>query len=164
MPGRSMTGGSNGSSRPRRRARPRGACSSSTRRVRHEDRACGAPGPHYLGAGGKIAHGIVSVTSLWVDEAVYSPLHVAPYTTAKQLPKGKAEPAFRPTPPLAVERIDATIEAGCAFRAVVADCLYGEHPAVQTARWAGALPSVLGRRAHRGRRPAPPQDAAQAVP
>jgi SRSO17 transposase len=32
------------------------------------------------------------------------------------------------------------IANGFAFRAVVADCLYGEHPAVQTALWEGAIP------------------------
>jgi SRSO17 transposase len=94
----------------------------------------------YLGSVGRVANGIVSVTSLWADEDVYYPLHVAPYTPAKRLPEGKADPAFRTKPQLAVELIDAAIEAGFTFRAVVADCLYGEHPAVQTALWEGAIP------------------------
>ena len=94
----------------------------------------------YLGSVGRIANGIVSVTSLRADEAVYSPLHIRPDTPAKRLARGKDDPAFRTKPQLAVERLDAAIEAGFAFRAVVADCLYGEHPAVQTALWAGAIP------------------------
>ncbi len=94
----------------------------------------------YRGAVGRIANGIVSVTSLWADEDVYYSLHVAPYTPAKRLPKGKDDPAFRPKPQLAVQLIDAAVEAGFSFRAVVADGLYGEHPAVQTALWAGAIP------------------------
>ncbi len=123
----------------------------------------------YLGSVGKIAHGSVSVTSLWADEAVYYPLHVVPYTPAKRLPKGKDDPAFRTKPQLAVELIDAAIEAGFAFRAVVADCLYGEHPGVQTALWEGAIPSVMGLRAHRGSwapadDPHTPEDAARVVP
>jgi SRSO17 transposase len=125
--------------------------------------------PHYLGSVGRIANGIVSVTSLWADEDVYYPLHVAPSTPAKRLPKGKDDPAFRTKPQLAVQRIDAAIEAGFAFRAVVADCLYGEHPAVQTALWDGAIPYVMGLRAHRGSwapadDPHTPEEAAQAVP
>jgi DDE superfamily endonuclease len=104
----------------------------------------------YLGSVGRIANGIVSVTSLWADEDVYYPLHVAPYTPASRLPRGKLDPAFRTKPQLAIELIDAAIEAGFAFRAVVADCIYGEHPAVQTALWDGATPYVLAVRAQRG--------------
>jgi hypothetical protein len=91
----------------------------------------------YLGSVGRIANGIVSVTSLWTDEEVYYPLQVLPYTPASRLPRGKQDPAFRTKPQLAIELVDAAIEAGYAFRAVVADCLYGEHPAVQTALWEG---------------------------
>jgi hypothetical protein len=123
----------------------------------------------YLGSVGRIANGIVSVTSLWADEDVYYPLHVAPYTPAKRLPKGKEDPAFRTKPQLAVELVDAAIKAGFAFRAVVADCLYGEHPGVQTALWEGAIPYVMGLRAHRGswapaNDPHTPEDAARVVP
>jgi hypothetical protein len=123
----------------------------------------------YLGSVGRIANGIVSVTSLWADEDVYYPLHVVPYTPAKRLAKGKDDPAFRTKPQLAVELVDAAIEAGFSFRAVVADCLYGEHPAVQTALWEGAIPYVMGLRAHRGSwapadDPHTPEDAARVVP
>ena len=125
--------------------------------------------PQYLGAVGRIANGIVSVTSLWADEDVDYPLHVAPYTPAKRLPNGKDDPACRTKPQLAVQLIDAAVEAGFAFRAVVADCLYGEHPAVQTALWEGAIPYVMGLRAHRGSwaaadDPHTPEDAARVVP
>jgi SRSO17 transposase len=123
----------------------------------------------YLGSVGRIANGIVSVTSLWADEDVYYPLHVVPYTPARRLPNGKDDPAFRTKPQLAVELIDAAVAAGFSFRAVVADCLYGEHPAVQTALWEGALPYVMGLRAHRGSwapadDPHTPEDAARVVP
>ena len=123
----------------------------------------------YLGSVGRIAHGIVSVTSLWADEDVYYPLHVAPYTPARRLAKGKDDPAFRTKPQLAIALVDAAIDAGFAFRAVVADCLYGEHPAVQTALWEGAIPYVMGLRAHRGSwapadDPHTPEDAARVVP
>ncbi|HEY8597482.1 MAG TPA: IS701 family transposase [Thermomicrobiales bacterium] len=123
----------------------------------------------YLGSVGRIADGIVSVTSLWADEDVYYPLHVAPYTPARRLAKGKDDPAFRAKPQLAVALIDAAVEAGFAFRAVVADCLYGEHPAVQTAPWDRAIPYVMALRAHRGSwapadDPHTPEDAARVVP
>jgi SRSO17 transposase len=113
---------------------------TQTAHVAHQD----------LGSVGKIANGIVSVTSLWADEDGSYPLHVVPYTPAKRRPEGKDDPAFRTKPQLAVGLIDAAIAAGFTFRAVVADCLYGEHPAMQTALWDGAIPSVLAVRAHRG--------------
>jgi SRSO17 transposase len=65
-------------------------------------------------------------------------------------PKGKLDPVFRTKPQLAVDLADAAIAAGVPFRAVVTDCSYGEHPAVQTALWDGAIPSVLAVRAQRG--------------
>lgn len=52
-------------------------------------------GRQYLGSIGKTDNGIVAVSSLWADEHVSYPLHVAPYTPAARLPKGKADPAFR---------------------------------------------------------------------
>ena len=81
---------------------------TKTAHVAHQD----------LGSVGRIANGIVSVTSLWADEDVYYPLHVAPYTPAKRLPKGKDDPAFRTKPQLAVELIDAAIEAGFAWACI----------------------------------------------
>jgi hypothetical protein len=122
--------------------------------------------PQYLGSIGRIANGIVSVTSLWADERVYYPLRVAPYTPAGRLPRGKLGPDFRTKPQLAVELIDAAIADGFTFRAVVADCIYGEHPAVQTALWDGAIPYVLAVRARRGSwapadDPHTPEDAAR---
>jgi SRSO17 transposase len=72
----------------------------------------------YLGSVGRIANGIFSVTSLWADEAVYYPLHAVPYTPARRLAKGNDDPAFRTKPQLAVELVDAAIDAGFTFRAV----------------------------------------------
>ena len=120
----------------------------------------------YLGSVGRIANGIVSVTSLWAAEDGRLP------AARRALHPGEAaRPRGRTTRPAAPSRnarsrsVDAAIEAGFTFRAVVADCLYGEHPAVQTARWDGAIPEVMGLRAQRagtrwvvgaGRRPAHP--------
>jgi DDE superfamily endonuclease len=111
------------------------------------DRKAGTKTAHvarqYLGSIGKVDGGIVAVTSLWADERVYYPLHVKPYTPAGRLSKGKADPAFRTKPQLAVELVDAALEAGLAFRAVVADCFYGENATFEGALAAASLPYVL---------------------
>lgn len=111
------------------------------------DRKAGTKTAHvarqYLGSIGKIDNGIVAVTSLWADGRVYYPLHVRPYTPAERLPKGKADPAFRTKPRLAVELVDAALEAGVPFRAVVADCFYGENATVEGALGEAGLPYVL---------------------
>jgi SRSO17 transposase len=52
-------------------------------------------GRQYLGSVGKIADGVVSVTSLWADAQVYYPLEVEPYTPEKYFAKGRNDPAFR---------------------------------------------------------------------
>ena len=104
----------------------------------------------YLGSVGKIENGIVAVTSLWADERIYYPLHVRPYTPAERLSGGKKDPAFRTKPQIAVELVDAALEAGFSLRAVVSDCTYGENPTFETALWAADLPFVLGLKPSRG--------------
>ena len=100
-------------------------------------------GRQYLGSIGKIDNGIVAVTSLWADERVYYPLHVRPYTPAKRLPQGKKDPAFRTKPQLAGDLVDLALEQGVSFRAVVADCAYGDHLEFRDALAAADLPYVL---------------------
>jgi len=78
-------------------------------------------GRQYLGSIGKIDNGIVVVSTLWADEQRYFPLHAEPYTPARRLPKGQADPAFRTKPQIAVQLIGAALEAGMLFRAIVAD-------------------------------------------
>jgi hypothetical protein len=95
-------------------------------------------GRQYLGSIGKIDNGIVAVTTVWADERVYYPLHCAPYTPASRLPKGTADPAFRTKPQLAAALIAQAQSAAVPFRAIVADCFYGDHlgfvEALETAR------------------------------
>lgn len=98
----------------------------------------------YLGSIGKTDNGIVAVSSLWADEELYYPLHVTPYTPAPRLPKGKADPTFRTKPQIAVTLVDAALEVGVSFRAVVADCLYGDNPTFEDSLEAASLPFVLG--------------------
>ena len=49
---------------------------------------------------------MVSVSSLWADERVYYPLAVEPYTPAQWFAVGKADPAFRTKPQIALELVD----------------------------------------------------------
>jgi hypothetical protein len=98
----------------------------------------------YLGSRGKIERGIVAVTSLWADERVYYPLHVRPYTPGERLPQGKADPAFRTKPQLAAELVDAALDVGVSFRAVVADCFYGDNIAFADTLEDAGVPYVLG--------------------
>jgi DDE superfamily endonuclease len=96
----------------------------------HGDRKWGSSTAHvgrqYLANLGKIDNGVVSVTSLWADEDVYYPLHVTPYTMAHHFSNGTADPAFRTKLQLALVLVDAALAAGFCWRAVVADCFYGE--------------------------------------
>jgi DDE superfamily endonuclease len=104
----------------------------------------------YLGSIGKTDNGIVAVSSLWADPSVYYPLHVAPYTPASRLPHGKVDPAFRTKPQIAVELVDAALAANVPFRAIVADCLYGENPTFERALGEAGLPFVVGVRPSKG--------------
>jgi SRSO17 transposase len=104
-----------------------------------------------LGSIGRIANGIVSVRSVWADEKIYYPLHVEPYTPAKRLQKGSSDPAFRTKPQIAVELVQSARGAHIPFRAVVADCLYGENPAFEGAMCKAKVPYVLSLRPHKGR-------------
>ena len=103
----------------------------------HGDRKWGRKTAHigkqYLANLGKIDTGVVSVTSLWADEHLYYPLHVEPYTPAHHFEQGKADPNFRTKLAIAVELIQQAVTAGIPFRAVVADCFYGEDHSVQQA-------------------------------
>ncbi|MDQ2743951.1 MAG: IS701 family transposase [Chloroflexota bacterium] len=96
----------------------------------HGDRKWGHATAHigkqYLANLGKIDTGVVSVTSLFADAGVYYPLHVTPYTPAHHFEQGKSDPKFRTKLAIARELVDAAVQAGVSFRAVVADCFYGE--------------------------------------
>ena len=104
----------------------------------------------YLGSVGKIDNGIVAVTSLWADERCYWPVHAVPYTPASRLAKGKRDPEFRTKPQLAVELIQAAQQAGIGFRAVVADCFYGDNPGFTDALAAADIPFVLALKPRKG--------------
>ena len=112
-------------------------------------------GRQYLGNRGKLENGVVSVGSLWADESLYSPLAVEPYTPERWFTLGKADPAFRTKPQIALELVDAALSQDWPFRAVVADCLYGEHHGFTHGLVQRAVPYVLARKpSHAWRAPA----------
>jgi hypothetical protein len=111
------------------------------------DRKAGSHTEHvarqWLGSIGKVDNGIVAVSSLWADERVYYPLHVRPYTPGSRLPHGKKDPAFRTKPQLALELIEAALATDVPFRAVVADCGYGDNVNFEAGLWQAGLPYVV---------------------
>lgn len=117
---------------------------------RKDARAMAHVATQYLGSVGKVARGIVAVTSLWADEQVYWPAHVAPYTPASRLPRGDRDPAFATKAQLAVDLIKQARAAGIGFRAVVADCADGDNDAFTSALIRAQVPFVLAVRPSRG--------------
>ena len=105
----------------------------------------------YLSSVGRIANGIVSVSSVWADERIYYPLHIEPYEPAERLPRGKSDPAFRTKPQIGVDLVNRARKAGIPFRAVVADSVYGESPNFEGELWKAKVPYVLSLRPHKGR-------------
>jgi hypothetical protein len=118
------------------------------------DRKAGAKTAHvarqYLGSVGKIDNGIVAVTTLWADERVYYPLHLLPYTPASRFPRGKTDPAFRTKPQMAAELVEAAVAVGVPFRAIVADCFYGDHAGFVEALDRADRPYVLALKPQKG--------------
>ena len=104
----------------------------------------------YLGSVGKIDNGIVAVTSLWADERCYWPIHAVLYTPASRLPGGERHPGFKTKPQLALELVQAAQQAGVRFRAVVADCFYGDNPGFTQTLGAVGVPFVLALKPRKG--------------
>jgi DDE superfamily endonuclease len=104
----------------------------------------------YLGSVGKVDNGIVAVTSLWADERCYWPVHAVPYTPASRLAAGERDRAFRTKPQLAVELVQAARTAKIPFRAVVADCFYGDNPGFTDALLTAKVPFVLALKPRKG--------------
>ena len=100
-------------------------------------------GRQYLGNRGKTEQGVVSVGSLWADEGVYYPLAVAPYTPAPWFALGKADPAFRTKPAIALGLVDQARAHDWPFGAVVADSFYGEHAGFTSGLTQRGVPYVV---------------------
>jgi hypothetical protein len=89
-------------------------------------------GRQYLANLGKTDNGVVSVSTLWADECIYYPLEVEPYTPAHWFARGKADPAFRTKPQIALDLVKRAVADAWPFRAIVADSLYGENETFRT--------------------------------
>jgi hypothetical protein len=107
-------------------------------------------GRQWLGRLGKTDRGVVTVTTLWADERCYYPLHAMPYTPAQHFPKGRTDPAFRTKLQLGVALAGDAQAAGVAFRAVVADCAYGDQDAFRGELATAGLAFVLALKRRRG--------------
>jgi hypothetical protein len=110
---------------------------------RKDGKATAHVGHQYLGGIGKIANGVVSVSSVYADERLYYPLEVEPYTPAHHFEDGKEDAAFRTKPQIALELVDRVARMGIPFRAVVADILYGEHRGFRRGLEKRRIPYVL---------------------
>jgi SRSO17 transposase len=99
---------------------------------RKDGKATAHVGRQYLANLGKVDNGVVSVTSLYADERLYYPLEVEPYTPAHWFAHGQGDPGFRTKPQIALALVQRAVAAGTPFRAVVADCFYGENAAFRS--------------------------------
>ncbi|MET9038016.1 IS701 family transposase [Streptomyces mirabilis] len=100
-------------------------------------------GKQYLGSVGKIDRGVVTVTTCWADERLYYPLHAVPYTPAHHFPGGKNDPAFCTKLQIGAALARVAKTAGVVFRAVVADCAYGDHNTFRAELFDARLPFVM---------------------
>ena len=65
-------------------------------------------------------------------------------------PRPRGDAGFRTKPQLAVELIQAAQQAGIGFRAVVADCFYGDNPGFTEALGAAKVRFVLALKPRKG--------------
>jgi len=107
-------------------------------------------GRQWLGRLGKTDRGVVTVTTIWADEQRYYPLHAVPYTPAHHFPKGKTDPAFRTKLQIGAALAGDAVAAGVGFRAVVADCAYGDQDGFRGELAATGLAFVVALKPRRG--------------
>ena len=110
---------------------------------RKDGKATAHIGRQWIGRLGKTDNGIVTVTTCWADENLYYPLHAVPYSPAHHFPKGKSDPDFRTKLQIAAELARTAKAAGVAFRAVAADCAYGDQDSLRRQLDAARLPFVM---------------------
>ena len=110
---------------------------------RKDGKATAHIGRQWLGRLGKTDNGIVTVTTCWADENLYYPLHAVPYSPAHHFPKGRSDPDFRTKLQIAAELARTAKAAGATFRAVAADCAYGDQDGFHRQLAAVGLPFVM---------------------
>ncbi len=107
-------------------------------------------GHQWLGRYGKTGNGVVTVTTVWADERLYYPVHAVPYTPARHFGKGRSDPGFRTKLQIGADLAVRARAAGFAFRAVAADCAYGDQDGFRGELAGAGLPFVLALKPHRG--------------
>ncbi|MFD7607498.1 transposase [Streptomyces mirabilis] len=107
-------------------------------------------GKQYLGSVGKIDRGVVTVTTCWADERVYYPVHACPYTPAHHFPRGKSDLGFRTKLQIAADLAAQAKAAGLVFRAVAADCAYGDQDSFRSDLHSASLPFVMALKPRHG--------------
>ena len=107
-------------------------------------------GHQWLGRYGKTDNGVVTVTTVWADERLYYPVHAVPYTPAKHFAKGKSDPGFRAKLAIGAGLAVRARAAGFAFRAVAADCAYGDQDGFRGELAEAGLPFVMALKPRRG--------------
>jgi FOG: Transposase len=107
-------------------------------------------GRQWLGRYGKTDNGIVTVTTVWADERVYYPLHAVPYTPARRFPQGKNDPGFRTKLAIGADLAKRAQVAGVSFRAVAADCAYGDQDGFRGELRQAGLPFVMALKPRHG--------------
>ncbi|MER6695013.1 IS701 family transposase, partial [Streptomyces minutiscleroticus] len=117
---------------------------------RKDGQATAHVGKQYLGSVGKVDRGVVTVTTCWADERLYYPLHARPYTPAHHFSKGKSDPGFRTKLQIAVALAKQARDTGWDFRAVAADCAYGDHDSFRTGLHTAGLPFVMALKPRHG--------------
>ncbi|MFD8385526.1 transposase [Streptomyces sp. NPDC059679] len=117
---------------------------------RKDGRATAHVGRQWLGRLGKTDNGVVTVTTLRADERLYYPLHAVPYTPARHFPKGRSDPGFATKLQIAAVLARRATEAAVDFRAVAADCAYGDQDGFRGELAAAELPFAMALKRRRG--------------
>lgn len=109
------------------------------------------------------------MTTCWADDTLYYPLHAVPHSPAHHFPKGKIDPDFRTKLQIAAELARTAKAAGVAFRAVAADCAYGDQDGFRRQVGVAGLPFVMALKPSDGtwaygKDAYTPADAARALP
>jgi SRSO17 transposase len=107
-------------------------------------------GRQWLGRYGKTDSGVVTVTTLRAGERVYYPVHALPCTPARHFAKGRNDPGFRTKLAIGADLAVRARAAGFAFRAVVADCAYGDQDGFRGELAGAGLPFVMALKPRRG--------------
>ena len=107
-------------------------------------------GRQWLGRYGKTGSGVVTVTTVWAGEQVYCPVHAVPDTPAKHFAKGTNDPGFGTRLAIGAGLAIRAREAGFTFRAVCADCAYGDQDGFRAELAQAGLPFVMALRPRRG--------------